>query len=210
MDYKAIFMAAATVAIITIPIALAFSSGGQVIGPESKSPDLRGDIQIGEIWKGAPDGNIITINGRYLKIDTSYQADGKVIINGDVPQGAKLNVDGEIVINGDVGPGASINVDVPLVTHNVTTTEAGYCYGYGYTFGINYEGKLESGYKYYYGYHPNCSITRTYIDGLQYDDPDAAIQINGTVSPDVKLETRGGIEISGELVRAPMYVYAPS
>lgn len=210
MDYKAIFMAAATVAIITIPIALAFSSGGQVIGPRveitrsSWRYTNRGNLE------GRSDGNIITINGRYLKIDTSYQADGKVIINGDVPQGAKLNVDGEIVINGDVGPGASINVDVPLVTHNVTTTEAGYCYGYGYTFGINYEGKLESGYKYYYGYHSNCSITRTYIDGLQYDDPDAAIQINGTVSPDVKLETRGGIEISGELVRAPMYVYAPS
>jgi hypothetical protein len=173
-----------------------FTDNVQVIGPSSTDANLRGTTVRGQVFEGGPTQNITTISGSALTAKGAYAFNGKLIINGDVPPGVRLNVkDGKLVINGNVGDGVTINVKQPEKMVSPGTTHVEKVPGYGYDSRPSQE--HPSQYTYHYGYRRD-GATRNVADpprseGLLYkNDQDPAIKITGTVGLNVKANTNGG------------------
>jgi len=185
------FATVATAALLT-------GCGPEDIGPNAEKDELKGDIKTEQVFTGGPLQTHTTLSARFLEAGESYSAEGKLTINGDIPEKTSITVhNGELVVNGSVGHDSRLTAYVPLVQHTETSTGPGYCYG------IGFDGK------YGYKFSPMCTTTETITDGLRYDDPDPAITITGRTGDDVKLSTEGAISVRGRTVQAALHV-APS
>lgn len=170
---------------------LALVGCGQNIGPNADTPQLRGETTITEVFNGAGMGQQTRIAGSALQAKESYNASGRIIIDGNVPDGAKINISsGELLVTGKVGNNVSINVGQPIATH--TEKQTGWCYGYDFA-----SGKFEYSYK----MTPRCDVTIT--DGLVYHDHDAAVEIAGGIGTNVRIYTPGRIIVSGQPMSNP-------
>lgn len=175
---------------LVLAFAAALTGCGNQIGPTAKDVSLRGETTQTEVFKGGPMGNDTHISGSALKAGERYDAKGRLTIEGNVPEKASITVDGKLIVTGDVGNGVSITVDQPVKTHTEYTT--GYCYGYDYA-----SGKFEYSYK----MTPRCEETVT--DGLQYNDPEAAVNIKGSIGMNTDIRTHGPIVVQGRTMANP-------
>lgn len=102
-------------------VCFALSACGQnaILGENSEDPNLRGHTTITELFNGATTkGTHLTIEGSKLEPDTRYTYNGNVTINGDFPAKSRLDVQhGKIVVNGNVGDSAKLSTDLPIDTH---------------------------------------------------------------------------------------------
>lgn len=160
------------------------------IGPTAERDELKGSIRNEQVFTGGPEQTHTTISAAVLKPGKSYQANGALTIEGDIPEKTRLYVNhGELTVRGSIGKEAFVQVAVPLVTHTESYRGPGYCY------------KMNGS----YGYSSFCRHTKTIVDGLRYDDPDPAIRVTGRVDDTAKLTTAGAVEIRGQNIKAPSY-----
>ena len=74
------------------------------------------------------------ISGTALQEKGSYTAEGRLEIDGDVPAHVTISVrNGELLVEGDVGEGARLDVTQPVATHNERYPD--FCYGYDFMAG---------------------------------------------------------------------------
>ncbi len=166
------------------------------IGPTADKEALKGDTQTEVVFTGGPEQPHTTLSARFLEAGKHYRVEGKLTINGDIPEKTTISVrNGELVVNGNVGAGSKLNVDVPVVTHTDSWTGPGYCYGLGF------DGKIG------FRYSAFCNHSETVLDGLKYNDPDAAITVTGRAADDVKFSTHGAVSIRGRTVKPAIAVY---
>lgn len=166
------------------------------IGPTADKEALKGDTQTEVVFTGGPEQPHTTLSARFLEAGKHYRVEGKLTINGDIPEKTTISVrNGELVVNGNVGAGSKLNVDVPVVTHTNSWTGPGYCYGLGF------DGKIG------FRYSAFCNHSETILDGLKYDDPDAAITVTGRAADDVKFSTHGAVSVRGRTVKPAIAVY---
>lgn len=185
---KGLFAKGALILAFTAALA---GCGGQQIGPGAKDPNLAGETTITQVFNGGPAGNSTHISGAALKAGESYEASGRLTIDGSIPDKAKVTVnDGKLVVNGDVGNSVRITVSQPIKTH--TEYHTGYCFGYDYA-----SGKFEYSYK----MTPRCESTVT--DGLTYNDPEAAVNIKGGIGLKTSIDTPGVIVVQGRAISNP-------
>ena len=173
---------------IFLSVALAVSMFGcsNRIGPNADKSELKGDVTETTIVPGGPQQNDVRLDASNLKEGESYSAEGKLTINGNIPKNVTLSVDdGKLVVNGNIGDGSNIEVNEPIVSH--TEDDPGYCYGYN-TLSGDYE------------WHYDFFKTKTVIDGLKYNDPDPAVQVNGSCGENVKISSNGEIVVKGQLM----------
>lgn len=108
--------------------------GPSAIGPKAETPDLRGETTLAEVFNGGPRQYMTRISGAALHEKESYAASGRLEIDGDVPAHVSITVrDGKLVVNGNVGDGARIDVSQPIATHNERYPD--FCYGYDFMAG---------------------------------------------------------------------------
>lgn len=170
---------------LILAFAAALAGCGKTIGPKAETPDLRGETSITQVFNGGPQGNMTRISGAALQAKESYQASGKIIIEGDVPAKSSIDVDaGKLLVTGNVGDGASIHVSQPIKTHNENYPD--FCYGYDFM-----AGKFKYSYKF-------SGCDHTVVDGLKYNDAEAAVEIKGNIGKDVKISTPGKIIVNGQ------------
>lgn len=166
------------------------------IGPTAEKDELKGDIRTEVVFTGGPEQPHTTLSANFLEAGKHYRVQGKLTINGDVPEETTISVqNGELVVNGSVGAGSRLNVNVPVISHTETETGPGYCYRMGF------DGKLG------WGYSNFCRNTETIIDGLKYDDPDPAITVTGRAGEDVTYSTHGAVRVRGRTVKPAIAVY---
>jgi hypothetical protein len=167
------------------------------IGPTADKEALKGDTQTEVVFTGGPEQPHTTLSARFLEAGKHYRVEGKLTINGDIPEKTTISVrNGELVVNGNVGAGSKLNVDVPVVTHTNSWTGPGYCYGLGF------DGKIG------FRYSAFCNHSETILDGLKYNDPDAAITVTGRAADDVKFSTHGAVSVRGRTVKPAIAVYS--
>jgi len=167
------------------------------IGPSADREQLKGETRNEVVFTGGPEQPHTTLSARFLEAGRHYSANGKLTINGDIPEKTTISVhNGELVINGNVGAGSRLNVGVPVVTHTNSWTGPGYCYRLGFN------GKMG------FGFSNFCNHSETVVDGLRYNDPDAAITVTGRVASDVTAFTHGAVSIGGRIVKPAIAVYS--
>ena len=166
------------------------------IGPTAERDELKGSVYHEQVFKGGPKQPHTTLSARFLEAGKRYEVRGALTINGDIPEKVILNVHhGELIVNGNVGGGSVLNVSIPLVTHTQHSRGPGYCYR-----------PLKGS----FGYSAFCSHSKTIVDGTKYDDPDAAIRIQGTVAATARLKTSGGVDVNGQRLTPKQYApYKP-
>jgi hypothetical protein len=175
---------------LLLAFAAALTGCGSQIGPNAKDASLRGETSQTQVFNGGPMGNDTHIQGSALKAGESYDATGRLTIEGSIPDKASITVDGKLIVTGDVGNGVNITVNQPIRTH--TEYHTGYCYGYDYS-----SGKFEYSYK----MTPRCSSTVT--DGLEYNDSEAAVNIKGHFGTNTDIRTPGPIVVQGHTLSNP-------
>jgi hypothetical protein len=185
--FRRAFATVATAALLT-------GCGPEDIGPKAEKDELKGDIKTEQVFTGGPLQTHTTLSARFLEAGESYAVEGKLTINGDIPEKTSITVhNGELVVNGSVGNESRLTAEVPLVTHRQSYSSV--CTQYNAALKMTMT--------------LPCTKYKTVIDGLRYDDPDPAITITGRTGEDVSLRTQGGINVRGRTVQAGLNV-APS
>jgi len=166
------------------------------IGPTADREELKGDIRNEVVFTGGPEQTHTTLSARFLEAGKHYRVQGKLTIDGDIPEKTSISVqNGELVVNGSVGAGSRLNVDVPVVTHTNSWTGPGYCYGLGF------DGKMG------FRFSNFCHHSETVLDGLKYNDPDAAITVTGRTAENVTFSTHGAVSVRGRTIKPAIAVY---
>ncbi|MBI1214750.1 MAG: hypothetical protein GC185_02900 [Alphaproteobacteria bacterium] len=184
-------------------LAFAAAAGGMAgcsnqIGPQAKTADLHGTTATEQVFNGGPQQYTTRISASALKADQSYRATGRLTIDGSVPDNVSIHVtDGKLTVNGDLGKGDRIDVSQPIATHNENYPD--FCYGYDFM-----AGKFNYSYKF-------TGCDHTVVDGLKYNDSEAAVTVTGHVGADVKISTPGAVVVHGQQIGNPgqMKIAAP-
>lgn len=156
------------------------------LGPDADDGSvLHGQVTQAEVFSGVS-GHSTTISAKHLKEGYNYYASGMLIIEGNVPKETKITVtDGKLKVTGSIGEGSVLRVTQPVVTHESAPYS---CYKYGYDF---LSGKFE--------YSMKINRCRdTVVDGLKYNDPAPAIEVQGKIAGDVVIATQGRVVVSGQ------------
>jgi hypothetical protein len=172
---------------LSVALAATMFSCSNRIGPNADKSELKGDVTETTIFPGGPKQSDIRLDASNLKEGEAYSTSGKLTINGNIPKNVMLSVnDGKLVVNGNIGAGSNIDVNEPIVSH--TENDPGYDYGYN-----SFSGKFE--------WHYDFSKTKTVVDGLKYNDPDPAVQVNGSCGENVKINSNGKIVVKDHQVQ---------
>jgi hypothetical protein len=146
--------------------------------PGESGPAVRRSTRA--IFNGCADPYpVYHIDGASLAEKGRYRADrGLIIVDGDVPSGARLSVDeGRLIVTGNVGPGARLSATVPEDTHTRTTMIPVWN---GKTMTIT-------------------PIIQTIFDGYTHNDPASALTVGGDVGRSARLSSNHGIDIGGDI-----------
>lgn len=179
------FATVATTALLT-------GCGPNDVGPAAEKDELKGDIRTEVVFTGGPEQPHTTLSANFLEAGKHYRAEGKLTINGDVPEETTISVqNGELVINGSVGAGSRLNVGVPIVTHRQSYSSICLQYNAALKMSISQP----------------CTKYKTVVDGLKYDDPDPAITVTGRAGEDVTYSTHGAVRVRGRTVQPAIAIY---
>jgi hypothetical protein len=160
---------------------------GNGIGSLAVKDELKGDLKERRIFPGGPEQDDVILNASNLKENETYNAEGKLTVNGNIPKNVTLQIeDGKLVVNGNIGAGSTINVDQPVASH--TEDDPGYDYSYNMMSGK-------------YEWHYDMLKTKTVIDGLRYNDPEPAVQVNGSCGASVSISSNGEIVVKGHQIK---------
>lgn len=182
--FRRAFATVATAALLT-------GCGPEDIGPKADKDTLKGDIQTEQVFTGGPMQMHTTLSARFLEAGESYNVEGKLTINGNIPEKTSITVhNGELVVNGSVGNESRLTAYVPIVTHQERYTSL--CTQYNAALKMTMT--------------LPCTKYKTITDGLRYDDPDPAITITGRTGEGVSLNTKGGVNVRGRTVQAALQV----
>ncbi|PZO84524.1 MAG: hypothetical protein DI626_08260, partial [Micavibrio aeruginosavorus] len=96
-------------------------------------------------------------------------------------------------INGNVGKNSAITAFQPIATHTEKETGPGYCFKFGM-----------DGFRYRFSLY--CQHEKEFNDGLQFNDPDPAISVSGSVAESSSLNSNGTIEVGGKAVKPRIHV----
>lgn len=163
------------------------------IGPTADRQELKGDIRNEVVFTGGPEQAHTTLSARFLEAGKHYRVQGKLTIEGDIPEKTSITVqNGELVVNGSVGAGSRLHADVPTVTHRerYTTTCVQFNPALKITTALP------------------CTKFKTVLDGLKYDDPDPAITVTGRAAEDVEFTTHGAVRVRGRTIKPAIAVYS--
>ncbi|MBU0800263.1 MAG: hypothetical protein KKA05_04595 [Alphaproteobacteria bacterium] len=170
--------------VVGTPIALATLGivlGMTVFAPPTYTP-LCGDSGIGQssysqVFNGAAEQKICTVDGTELQPDTNYIFEGGLIINGEVPANVSIVANnGKLIVNGNVNDSTELVAEVPVETSTYTTSSR---------IGM---GPMHS------------TSTHTRFEGYTYEsDTGPSLIINGDVQSGAFLFSNHGIHVTGKL-----------
>ena len=155
----------------------ALAACGQAIGPDAKTPELRGDVSSAPLVDGSTKVDVVTLNASALRSGESYKlSQGVLIINGDVPEKTSVSVNmGRIIINGNVSSGAEVSAWMPENTHSESYT----CMMYNAALKMS-----------------TASVcSRTVRDSLTFaSDPTPGVIVTGKLADKAVIESNAGVQ----------------